>query len=328
MTKLNIIGDIHGRQVWEKLLVPDAINIFVGDYFSPYVDIPYEACAENYNHIIELKKDNPDKIVTLIGNHDLDHWYSYNRGCSRHDYYNEESIRKLFEDNNEHLQAAYCNGDVLVTHAGVSAPWMARYTYKKSSDEVIDDFSFAMDYRDMKGEGVNDAKTIEDAIKAWTSGTDRELYLKNGTMLLWKSSYWIYLNGVWTEMNFTPQSVCDFVNDMWVKNPEAFSFSMNKSRGDYYGHAVTHGPMWIRYEGLGDTNVFRGNPDYLQVYGHTQSSNIEYYSDETYHWKQWQIDNTGKMVMVDCLGTVAKSLIVELDDNGKVVKISENVVEQ
>jgi len=34
--KYNIIGDIHGRTCWKQLIVSDAINIFVGDYFSPY----------------------------------------------------------------------------------------------------------------------------------------------------------------------------------------------------------------------------------------------------------------------------------------------------
>lgn len=327
MNKLNIIGDIHGRRVWSKLLVHDAINIFVGDYFSPYSDIPYEACAENFNYIMELKKDNPDKVVTLIGNHDTDHWYKFDRGCSRHDYRNEAAMRKLFEDNSEYLQAAYCNGNVLVTHAGVSAPWIARYTYKNTDDDIINDFGFGMDYRNMQGEGLDSAKDIDDATSKWEEQVGRDLSLRNGTMLFWKSSYWIFLDGAWKEMTFSPQSVCDFVNRMWKERPISFSFGMNASRGDCYGDTITQSPMWIRYDGLCDTNVFRGNADYLQVYGHTQNRDMVCYSDETYHGKQWQIDNKGKMVMVDCLGFNPKSLLITMDGE-KVVDVKENILPQ
>lgn len=32
----NLIGDIHGRKIWQQLVREDAVNVFLGDYLDPY----------------------------------------------------------------------------------------------------------------------------------------------------------------------------------------------------------------------------------------------------------------------------------------------------
>ena len=52
MATYNIIGDIHGRDAWKRLVDEDCINIFVGDYFDPYDKIHFMDLQYNFMEII------------------------------------------------------------------------------------------------------------------------------------------------------------------------------------------------------------------------------------------------------------------------------------
>ena len=79
MKKIIAIGDIHGRDTWRQMVDanPDAdLYIFVGDYFDSFhIDIMTQ--MHNFRDIIAFKKENPDKVITLLGNHD----FHYTSGC-------------------------------------------------------------------------------------------------------------------------------------------------------------------------------------------------------------------------------------------------------
>lgn len=67
-------GDIHGRKFWKKPcenIEPYDKVIFLGDYLDPYgfEGISIEECIPNFKEILELKKNNMDKVVLLLGNH-------------------------------------------------------------------------------------------------------------------------------------------------------------------------------------------------------------------------------------------------------------------
>jgi len=71
--KIIVLGDTHGRSKWKEVLrkEPDATKVvFLGDYFDSF-DIPFEEQVENFTNILALKKEDPDKIVLLLGNHDF-----------------------------------------------------------------------------------------------------------------------------------------------------------------------------------------------------------------------------------------------------------------
>lgn len=129
MPTYNIIGDIHGRTNWKELVNEDCINIFVGDYFDPYDWISFTKLKRNFQEIIDLKQKSPDKAILLYGNHD----YAYLPGIpeknSRYDERNASKITKLLTDY-EHLfhGVAYAIGEShIVTHAGISKPWIRKY---------------------------------------------------------------------------------------------------------------------------------------------------------------------------------------------------------
>ena len=133
----NIIGDIHGRTCWKYLVQEEAINVFVGDYFSPYHEISWEEQKQNFLDIINYKTTHPQTIL-LIGNHDEDHWHLMRSGCCRHDYEHDDEIRQMFEEFADYFQVAYSiENKVLVTHAGVSYVWYDRYKNRVSSTQDI-----------------------------------------------------------------------------------------------------------------------------------------------------------------------------------------------
>lgn len=121
----NLIGDIHGRNAWRQLVRIDMINIFLGDYLDPYDRDDLQADSTEYDNlrdIIRFKQQHPETIL-LLGNHDLH--YLWDEHYSR---YNDEHAERYAQLIREHLhlfQAAYAIGDrVLVTHAGVTRPWL------------------------------------------------------------------------------------------------------------------------------------------------------------------------------------------------------------
>lgn len=130
-TKYNIIGDIHGMDVWKSLVKDDCINVFVGDFFDPYTySIPFEKCADNFKEIIALKKSRPETII-LYGNHELHYLYygEIEERYSRFDENHAMEIQQLLKENDcyFHGVAYSINDQYLVTHAGVSRYWYHQY---------------------------------------------------------------------------------------------------------------------------------------------------------------------------------------------------------
>lgn len=79
MKKITIIGDLHGRTTWRQMVDanPDSdLYIFMGDYFDSFhIDIMSQ--MHNFRDLIKFKKENTDKVITLLGNHD----FHYTSGC-------------------------------------------------------------------------------------------------------------------------------------------------------------------------------------------------------------------------------------------------------
>ncbi len=140
--KILIIPDVHGRTFWkrplEKYIKKVDKIVFLGDYCDPYMDegIEYEwqNVIENFNKIIELKKQNPEKIILLLGNHDLHYrnkqFDEYARS-TRYDYAHANKLFELFNgDNHKLFQICYTvnndNKKIIFTHAGITKFWLER----------------------------------------------------------------------------------------------------------------------------------------------------------------------------------------------------------
>ena len=122
--KVLTIGDIHGRSRWEEVryMIQDYDKIvFIGDYVDSF-DIEPIMILHNLKRIIEFKKDYPDKVELLLGNHDIQYIVP-NQFCSGYQAAMENDYKKLFLDNIELFKIAFQYKMFLWTHAGVHKGW-------------------------------------------------------------------------------------------------------------------------------------------------------------------------------------------------------------
>lgn len=126
MKKIIAIGDIHGRTKWKDIVSqhPDDITVFLGDYGDPYEPRNNEDTISNLRDIIEFKHNNPERVVLLLGNHDM-HYLFFNdfpRG-SRYERNLLYTYSDIFEENREDFLYAWHYENYLFTHAGVTNAW-------------------------------------------------------------------------------------------------------------------------------------------------------------------------------------------------------------
>jgi len=151
MKKYLIIPDVHGRSFWQAPC--DNIEdyekvIFLGDYFDPYdfEGITVPMCIENFNKIMELKKNNMDKVVLLLGNHDCPYvfkeYFNLSSYHCRHSSMFHKEISELFNSNIDYFKISHVEGDVLFTHAGVESGWLENIVKCDKTD--IDGISDAL----------------------------------------------------------------------------------------------------------------------------------------------------------------------------------------
>lgn len=127
--KILCVPDVHGRKFWRKAIeLIDKVDkiIFLGDYLDPYSyeEISFEQATSEFIDIIEFKKQYPDKVILLTGNHC---WHYINKDfpdCSRRNYDKLDEINKLFNENINLFQLIYETDKYLFSHAGIYENWM------------------------------------------------------------------------------------------------------------------------------------------------------------------------------------------------------------
>jgi len=125
MSKIVVIGDIHGCNKWKNIvdMHPDATEfIFIGDYFDSFTRSHAE-CISNFKEIIKWKESTDVKVIMLIGNHDFHYMSECGGRYGGWSAWHAAEIGELLRVNKHHLQTAYQSGKYLFTHAGVSKQW-------------------------------------------------------------------------------------------------------------------------------------------------------------------------------------------------------------
>ena len=160
MAKILCIPDIHCRKFWRQC-IDDNIEkvekvIFLGDYLDPYpneikahpelmeVENPYDAynALEMLNHIISLKKNEPDKYILLTGNHTDSYIWSKFSAASRTDHKNWEKYHKFFSQNLNFFNLVWVENDCIFSHAGISEGWKNEVVKRLELPE--DDYSISV----------------------------------------------------------------------------------------------------------------------------------------------------------------------------------------
>lgn len=143
INKTLIVPDVHGRSFWEEPVEKELENIdkviFLGDYLDPYPQegITPEEAIEEFEKILNLKKNYPDKITLLLGNHDYHYCNHDITPCSRYDHYNSHEIEEIFRSNLDLFQLFYKEEKYLFSHAGIMKSWMEKYCNCSSIDELL-----------------------------------------------------------------------------------------------------------------------------------------------------------------------------------------------
>ena len=132
MSKILILGDIHGRTCWADIIEkenPDKV-IFLGDYVSTHEGFSEDQQCSNLEDILNYKEANPNKVILLRGNHDIQHlgysWAEcsgYFRSVGRY----MMSIKDRFLSD---TQWVYVEGNIIFSHAGVSKTWFKNFDFE------------------------------------------------------------------------------------------------------------------------------------------------------------------------------------------------------
>jgi hypothetical protein len=126
MEEILIVPDIHGRNFWEPALDYSGTVIFLGDYTDPY---PQEGFTQQYAYqsllrIADFKKQNPDRVTLLVGNHEM-HYYNSDYACGRFDnrYFDRYHTILAGKDTADLFQLCKQVGKYLFIHAGITKGW-------------------------------------------------------------------------------------------------------------------------------------------------------------------------------------------------------------
>ena len=130
--KIAVVPDVHGKSFWkaakEKIDSVDEV-VFLGDYLDSYTFkglLNRGIELNNFLEILKFKKEYPDKVILLLGNHDIG--YLLRLGCSRQTHGEMfEIYQNHFEENislfqmTEYIQLN--NEKIFFSHAGILRKW-------------------------------------------------------------------------------------------------------------------------------------------------------------------------------------------------------------
>ena len=128
MSKILICPDVHGRKFWHKAMeMIDEVDqvVFLGDYLDPYPreGITFEDALTELEGILAFKEGYPDKVVLLVGNHDMLYIKTEFMDCSRLNVWRRVEVHDLFMNNIDKFQLIHEVDNYLFSHAGVYLEW-------------------------------------------------------------------------------------------------------------------------------------------------------------------------------------------------------------
>jgi predicted phosphodiesterase len=133
--KMVILGDIHGRDSWKKIVEMEQsadVVVFVGDYFDSKDRVAGAKQLQNFKDIVAYKNHTEStsqkQVVLLFGNHDFHYmpWFT-REPYSGYLPYMAAKYKRVLVETLPQMRVAFALGDVLVSHAGVSVEWLRRF---------------------------------------------------------------------------------------------------------------------------------------------------------------------------------------------------------
>lgn len=145
MSKVLIVPDVHGRKFWHKAKeMIDEVDkvVFLGDYLDPYSyeSITFEDAIIEFEGILAFKEDRSDKVVLLLGNHDMHYLQTQFMDCSRLNVWRRVEMHDIYMNNINKFQLIYEFENYIFSHSGLYKEWMDKY--ELSLDDLKDFKSF------------------------------------------------------------------------------------------------------------------------------------------------------------------------------------------
>jgi 3',5'-cyclic AMP phosphodiesterase CpdA len=127
-----IIGDLHGKDAWEEVDISSYDKVvFLGDYVDHWT-LSDRFIYQNLQKVIELKRENFEKVELLLGNHDIQYLHYPHYLCSGFRPSMQRSLSFLFKENRDLFKVAYQRENSIISHAGITNKW-----YKEFSNHQI-----------------------------------------------------------------------------------------------------------------------------------------------------------------------------------------------
>jgi len=139
--KILVISDLHGKKCWDNIN-PDKYDkiVFLGDYVDSFT-ISDADILNNLKAIIKFKKSYTDKVVLLLGNHDVQYLYYPHFLCSGFRMSMLRELSDLFNENINAFLVAWQYQNYLFTHAGLTNTWYKEFIssplYNRIADEQL-----------------------------------------------------------------------------------------------------------------------------------------------------------------------------------------------
>lgn len=144
-------GDLHTKHhIFDRVKQLGADYdkvIFLGDYCDDWDTVP-DASYNLLKSLIDYKIANPDKVILLLGNHDLSEWQSGVFRCSGFNPLTSNLITPLMHDNWQHFQIACLIDGWLCSHAGFTASWVDKYLPNCDTvEKIINKLQYSYEHR-------------------------------------------------------------------------------------------------------------------------------------------------------------------------------------
>jgi 3',5'-cyclic AMP phosphodiesterase CpdA len=118
-----IIGDLHGRDCWEDIDMKKYDKVvFLGDYVDSFT-LPDDTIYNNLNNLIKLKMRDWNRLILLLGNHDVQYRYFPRYQIKGFRPSMQQRLTGLFYRYWGCFKMAYQCGDHIFTHAGITNAW-------------------------------------------------------------------------------------------------------------------------------------------------------------------------------------------------------------
>jgi len=147
--KVLIVPDVHGFDFWKKNAYKQDYDevVFLGDYVDEW-HLTDEEIISNLTEIIEFKKQYPDKVTLLWGNHDVQYLYiNRNIKCSGFRESYSAKLNEIFKRNNDLFKPIYRIDNVLFSHAGVSEAYARAVELYTGISDPVDSITEAWSIR-------------------------------------------------------------------------------------------------------------------------------------------------------------------------------------